>query len=82
VNFANLYRIRGVASEYSQLLEVAAVNTMVELSNRVPANLHKKLVETNVEKKLVRSEPSLKEVQYWVEQAKKLDRVIKYRLDL
>jgi hypothetical protein len=49
VNFADLYRIKGVASEYSQLLEVAGVDTVVELSNRVPANLHKKLVETNVE---------------------------------
>jgi predicted flap endonuclease-1-like 5' DNA nuclease len=78
VNFADLYRIKGIASEYSQLLEVAGVDTVVELSKRVPANLHKKLVETNIEKKLVRREPSLKEVQSWVEQAKKLDRVIKY----
>ncbi len=78
VNFADLYRIKGVGSEYSQLLEVAGVDTVVELSKRVPANLHKKLVETNVEKKLVRREPSMKEVESWIEQAKKLDRVIKY----
>ncbi len=78
VNFADLFRIKGVGSEYSQLLEIAGVDTVVELSKRVPANLFKKMAETNAEKKLVRREPSLKEVESWVEQAKKLDRVIQY----
>ena len=63
VNFADLYRIKGVVSEYSQLLELEGPDTVVELSRRVPANLHQKLVDTNVEKKLVCREPSLEEVQ-------------------
>ena len=78
VNFADLFRIKGVGSEYSQLLEVAGVDTVVELSKRVPANLFKKMVETNAGKQLVRREPSLKEVESWVEQAKKLDRIVQY----
>ncbi|MEA4813073.1 MAG: DUF4332 domain-containing protein [Anaerolineaceae bacterium] len=78
VNFADLYRIKGVGSEYSELLEQAGVDTIVELSKRVPANLHAKIAEVNAEKKLVRREPTLKEVHSWVEQAKQLDRVIKY----
>ena len=78
VNFADLYRIKGVGSEYSQLLEVAGVDTVVELSKRVPAKLFKKMAETNAEKQLVRREPSLKEIESWVEQAKKFERVIKY----
>lgn len=78
VNFADLYRFKGIASEYSLLLEVAGVDTIVELSKRVPANLHQKLVDTNVEKQLVCRDPSLKEVETWVEQAKKLGRVITY----
>lgn len=78
VNFADLYRIKGVGSEYSQLLEVAGVDTVVELSKRVPENLQKKMVEVNQEKKLVRREPSLTEVKSWVEQAKNMERVVQY----
>ena len=42
VNFADLFRIKEVASEYSELLEAAGVDTVVELSNRNPENLQKK----------------------------------------
>jgi predicted flap endonuclease-1-like 5' DNA nuclease len=50
VNHADLYRIKGVGSEYSDLLEAAGVDTVVELSNRNAANLYQKLVETNEKK--------------------------------
>lgn len=78
VNHADLYRIKGVGQEYSDLLEEAGVDTVVELSKRVPANLYKKMLETNMEKKLVRRPPSEKMVADWVEQAKKLPRVVSY----
>jgi predicted flap endonuclease-1-like 5' DNA nuclease len=39
VNRADLYRIPGIRSEYSDLLEVAGVDTVVELATRNPANL-------------------------------------------
>ena len=39
VNLSDLFRIKGVGSEYSDLLEEAGVDTVVELSNRVPKNL-------------------------------------------
>src|SRR5512143_19748 len=74
VNLADLMRIKGVGEEYSDLLEEAGVDTVVELSNRKAENLHPKLVETNKEKKLVRQLPGLKQVQKWVEEAKKLPR--------
>jgi hypothetical protein len=67
-----------VGEEYSDLLEVAGVDTVVELSNRKPENLYPKLVETNKEKKLVRQLPNLKKVQAWVEEAKKLPRKVEY----
>jgi len=67
VNHADLYRIKGVAGEYADLLEEAGVDTVVELAQRKPENLHEKMLTTNAEKKLVRREPSLKEVQSWVE---------------
>ena len=40
VNLADLFRIKGVGEEYSDLLEEAGVDTVVELSRRNPENLH------------------------------------------
>ena len=54
VNMADLYRIKGIGSEYSELLEAAGVDTVVELSKRVGANLFAKMEEINAAKKLVR----------------------------
>jgi len=74
----DLYRIKGVAQEYSDLLEEAGVDTVPELAQRKAANLHAKLVEVNDAKKLVRQLPSEKQVEEWVSQAKKLPRVVQY----
>ena len=78
VDLADLFRINGIGEEYSDLLEEAGVDTVVELSRRVPENLHTKIVGVNQEKKIVRRAPSLREIQEWVEQAKKLPRKIQY----
>jgi len=78
VNMADLYRIKGVGSEYSELLEKAGVDTVVELAKRVPDNLHAKMLEVNAEKKLVRRPPALSMVESWVKEAKTLPRKIEY----
>lgn len=78
VNAADLFRIRGVGSEYADLLEEAGVDTVVELATRKPENLFKKLVEVNAEKKLVRKLPTEAQVTEWVKEAGKLPRVIEY----
>ncbi len=78
VNHADLYRIKGVGQEYSDLLEEAGVDTVVELATRKPENLYEKILETNKAKKLVRRPPSLKMVSSWVEQAKALPREVSY----
>lgn len=77
-NLADLFRIKGVGEEYSDLLEEAGVDTVVELAQRNPEHLHAKLAEVNAQKKLVRRLPSLREVTSWVEQAKSLPRVLQY----
>lgn len=77
-NRADLDRISGVGSEYADLLEAAGVDTVPELAQRKPENLHKKMVEVNEEKKLVRKMPTLKQVEDWVDQAGKLPRVLNY----
>ena len=78
VNRADLMRIRGVGEEYSDLLEKAGVDTVVELARRNPDNLYEKLVEVNAEKRLVRRLPARETVAGWVEEAKTLPRVVSY----
>ena len=71
-NLANLYRIK----EYSDLLEEAGVDTVTDLAKRVPESLHAKMLEVSVKKTLVNRPPPLSDVRGWVEQAKKLTRVV------
>ena len=62
VNFADLFRVKGIGTQYSELLEAAGVDTVIELSKRLPENLFKKMEEVNQEKELVRRTPTLIEV--------------------
>jgi predicted flap endonuclease-1-like 5' DNA nuclease len=78
VNRADLFRIKGIGEQYSDLLAAAGVETVLELAQRVPEHLHQKLVETNEAKRLVRHVPSLEHVAEWVEQALKLPRMVSY----
>lgn len=78
VNRADLMRIRGIGEEYSDLLEMAGVDTVVELAQRNASHLHQKILEINGEKKLVRRVPALKMIRYWIERAKKLPRIVTY----
>ena len=75
-NMADLMRISGVGSEYSELLEAAGVDTVKELRNRNAENLAAKMMEVNEAKKLTRTVPSEKVVTGWVDQAKTLDPLI------
>lgn len=78
INHMDLFRIKGIGEEYSQLLEEAGVDTVPELAQRKAENLFKKLVAVNEEKKLVRKLPVEAQVADWIEQAKKLPRKISY----
>lgn len=78
VNDADLARIKGIGVKYSDLLETAGVDTVVELAQRNPDNLHARLVEVNVETNLVKEMPTARQVADWVEQAKGLPRMISY----
>jgi uncharacterized membrane protein HdeD (DUF308 family)/predicted flap endonuclease-1-like 5' DNA nuclease len=78
VNHVDLYRIKGVGSEYADLLEASGVDTVVELAQRNPVNLFERMNTVNQEKQLVRRPPTQAQVQDWVVQAKGLPRVITY----
>lgn len=78
VNRADLFRVKGVGSEYGDLLEAAGVDTVVELANRRADNLTAKMLEVNAAKKLVRRTPSEKQVAAWIAHAKSLPRIVAY----
>lgn len=75
-NRADLSRVKGVSTQYADLLECAGVDTVPELAQRNAENLHAKMTEVNEEKSLVRQVPSASQVEDWVAQAKELPRVI------
>ncbi len=77
-NMADLYRVKGIGSEYSELLEAAGVDTVVELSKRVPGNLAAKMAEVNAQKNLTRRVPDESMCASWVEHAKTLPRMLEY----
>lgn len=76
VNKADLFRVKGVGEEYSDLLEFSGVDSVAELAQRNPENLRDKMAEVNAKKKLVRQLPSAKAVMQWVAHAKKLPRAV------
>lgn len=77
-NMADLFRIKGVSTQYAELLEAAGVDTVKELAQRNGDNLAAKMAEVNQEKKLTRAVPSASMVNEWVAQAKDLPRKITY----
>ncbi len=76
VNRADLARIKGVSTQYADLLEAAGVDSVPELAQRNPDNLQVKMAEVNEAKKLVRKVPPASQVKGWVTQAKELPRVV------
>lgn len=78
VNMADLFRIKGVATQYAELLEAAGVDTVKELKHRNAANLSLAMRQANAARKLVRQLPADKTVAGWIEQAKALPPVVTY----
>ena len=76
VNRCDLFRVKGVATQYSDLLEAAGVDSPTELAARNAENLQAKIAEVNAARKLVRQVPSLKQVEAMVASAKGLAKVV------
>lgn len=77
-NRCDLARIKGVGVAFSNLLEDAGVDTVRELANRVPQNLHEKMMERNKGKRIAHRHATMKEVESWVKQAKSLPTMLEY----
>lgn len=73
VNHADLFRIKGVAGQFAELLEAAGVDTVKEFATRNAENLHNKLVETNEKFGLSGRVPDLESVKEMIQMAKTLE---------
>jgi predicted flap endonuclease-1-like 5' DNA nuclease len=79
VNHVDLMRIKGVGSEYSDLLEAAGVDSPSELAQRNAANLSTTFQEVVAARPgIVRRVPSESEVAGWIAEAKGLDKVVEH----
>jgi predicted flap endonuclease-1-like 5' DNA nuclease len=76
VRRGDLLRVRGVGSQYSELLESAGVSSVADLSNRNAHVLWQTLRGVNRENRLVRRVPPRDTVEMWVYYAKKLDHIL------
>jgi len=78
VNRADLFRVKGIGTQYSDLLEAAGVDTVVELAKRKPEALLEVMAKTNAKKNLVNQMPALSLVKTWVKKAGSLKRAVQY----
>lgn len=76
VNHVDLMRIKGVGSEYSDLLEAAGVDSCTELAQRSAANLLAKVVDLNAAKKIVRQVPTEAQIEAWIAEAKTMPKLV------
>ncbi len=77
-NMADLMRISGVGTQYSELLEAAGVDTVKELRRRNAENLHAALADANSGKKLTRKLPPLATVRRWIDASKSMKPLIQH----
>lgn len=79
VNHVDLMRIKGVGSEYSDLLEAAGVDSPAELAQRNASNLATTVAEVVASKpSIVRRVPSESELADWIAQSKDLPKVVEH----
>lgn len=79
VNHVDLMRIKGVGSEYSDLLEAAGVDSPAELARRNAANLATTVQEVVAARPgIVRRIPTEDEIQGWIDQSKDLPKVVEH----
>jgi len=79
VHKADLMRVAGISTRYSQLLEAAGVDSMRKLKKSRPTQLHQSLITADKKrrKRLVKRLPPANEVATWIYQARKLSPIVK-----
>jgi len=72
VNMADLFRVKGIAGQFAELLKASGVDTVKELATRNSTNLRQMLLDKNNEKKLTKVVPSVEKINDFIGQAKRL----------
>ena len=78
VNHADLFRVKGIGPQFSELLEAAGVDTVKELKTRRADNLVAKMQEVNEAKHLTKVVPTVAQIQQMIDQAKELEPMVTY----
>lgn len=73
VHHADLLRVKGVGSEYAELLVTAGVDTLRDLRRRNPTALLAKIIGLNGSRRVVDRLPTEGMVEGWIESAGNLD---------
>lgn len=77
-NHADLMRIDGVGSEYSDLLEAAGVDSPAELAQRNAAKLAATFGELDAARNTVRRIPTEAVIEEWIAQANQMDKMVEH----
>ncbi len=75
-NCADLMRIKGIGSEYADLMAAAGVDTIRELRRRNPDRLLAAMTDVNARRRVIRRLPTLGMVSGWVEAAKETEPLV------
>lgn len=78
VNHADLFRVKGIGPQFSELLEAAGVDTVKELAHRNAVNLEKTMIEVNEKEHRTKRVPTAGELQKMIDLAKELPAVVTY----
>ena len=79
IHKADMMRVNGISTQYSELLEAVGVESIRKLRRSRSVQLHKALVDANNShrKPLVKRMPSQDQLNDWIEQAKGLSHIVK-----
>jgi predicted flap endonuclease-1-like 5' DNA nuclease len=78
VNHVDLMRIKGVGSEYADLLEAAGVDSAAELAQRNAKNLADTFQSLDAARNTVRNIPGEAVIQGWIDEAKTMEKVVSH----
>ncbi len=76
-NLADMFRVPGVAEEWSELLREVGVHTVMQLAQRNPTRLYNS-IEGHDATRIVRQKPSREQIDEWVDSARRLPRALQY----
>jgi predicted flap endonuclease-1-like 5' DNA nuclease len=79
VQRADMARVNGVGAVFGLMLEELGIHDVEGLAAQDPETLHEKLREYNRQERLARRSPTPEEVTDWIEQARRLPKLITYR---